>query len=102
MKISHIKDHDKDNFPPIPYLEQIALNNPESLTTYIRLWRLKDKEYKVTLKRKEVFLYMICLVQKFEGDVMRLCAQGLLSYTYKNRVYHLELVGWDNGELGQD
>jgi hypothetical protein len=101
MKIININTSFLEDFPPLPYIEQVALNIHEALTTYIRLWRLKDNSHKIILKRKDITRTFLRSIVKFEVDLMKLCAQGLLSFTYQKRIYVIELTGWNNDESGE-
>lgn len=102
MKIINFNDISQNDFPPLPYIELVALNIHEALTTYIRLWRLKDKNHKILMPRKNIQQNFLRSIVKFEIDLMKLCAQGLLSFTYQKKVYVIELVGWKDGELGEN
>jgi len=104
MKISNINQQDEHEFPPHPYVEQVALNCCEAQTTYIRLWKLKDINYKIMVRRKDVHPFFLRQNVIFENDLMKLCAQSLLSYKYdkKKKTYEIELIGWSYDELGQD
>lgn len=98
MKISSINDVTQEDFPPHPYIEQIALNCPETQSTYIRMWRLKNSNYKIIVSRKEIQKTFLRLVSTFECNLMKLCAQGLLSYRFdkKKKYFEIELIGWSN------
>jgi hypothetical protein len=98
MKISSINEQTQDEFPPHPYLEQVALNCSEAQTTYIRLWRIRDPRNIIILRRKDAQTFFLRQVVCFENDLMKLCAQGLLSYTYdkKKKTFEIELTGWSD------
>jgi hypothetical protein len=103
MKVKSIFDRSDENFPPAAYIEQIALNIPETLTTYIQLWKHKDNTNKLIVKKTDIHQLFLRQYTSFEIDLMKICAQGLLSYSYnkKNKAFTIELTGWDN-ELGED
>ena len=81
-------------YPPYQYLQQVADHCCKAVSTYLALWRTVDRNFKVTIYKKDVREEYLTSLTKFKHDLLLLVKEGLLSIDETPNVLHIELVGW--------
>lgn len=81
--------------PPALYLLQTLDHCPKASRTYCRLWEYKDKNDLITVPKKDVKILFLSKVDKFEKDLLELTKEGLISFNLEEKIYHIELTGFD-------
>lgn len=77
--------------PPYPYLIQVAKHYPQATSTYLELWRVKDRKHKVTITKNEIRNKFLIGAAKFRNDVFSLAQEGLVSV---NETWDVNQTEW--------
>jgi hypothetical protein len=67
------------DLPPYVYLTQVLNHCPRSASTYIELWRHKDKNSKVSVAKNQIRNQFLMSAAKFRNDLMSLVKEGLIN-----------------------
>jgi hypothetical protein len=88
-------------FPPHSYIEQLATHAHACISTYIKLWRIRDEENKIYIEQCNVPHLLNIQPQKFQRDIIDICNEGLMNWSKirrKRKQYiSIELIGWASG-----
>jgi hypothetical protein len=77
------------------YLKQVLDHYPKSASTYIELWRHKDKNNKVVMSNEECRNMFLISPTKFRNDLLCLVREGLISVFEKGFKMTIEIVNFD-------
>ena len=83
------------DYPPMPYLEQVAHHASKSVSTYLWLWQHKNKDNVVNVKTEKVPYTVQQSKVLFRNNLQHLVREGLVNVKEKHDSYQIELVGWD-------
>lgn len=93
-------------FPPHPYIEQLANHSHACISTYIKLWRRKDNKNNIFIEQSTIPLSLNIQPQKFQRDIIDICNEGLCNWNKirkKRKLFlQIELVGWQDVRDDQD
>lgn len=67
------------DLPPYMYLMQVLNHAPRAASTYIELWRHKDKQHKVVVAKNQVRNQFLIGSAKFMNDLLALVREGLIN-----------------------
>ncbi len=88
------------DYPPYPYLYQVALYCPKAVITYMQLWEKRNKNScKTTIIKSDLKNQYLTTATKLKNDLLLLMREGLLSIVEETS-YSLviELVDFDEDE----
>lgn len=91
MTTSHIWD-----YPPYPYLDQVALHCPNSVHLYMELWKQRDKNNCFKIYKNEIPNQTLLEKEKFFRRLRPLCREGLINIDEDPKVVKIEFVGWSD------
>jgi hypothetical protein len=91
MAIEHLHVY---NTPPLAYLELIAKNCSEALSTYLFLWSKKGKNNRLQLTKDDISLRMH--PNKFHSDMRKLNNEMLISFAPSRGFIYVEMVDWED------
>lgn len=83
-------------YPPYPFLEQVANHCHKATAIYLWLWRHKNEENKVTLDNKKIPYLTGHGTAQFNHNLLALAKESLINYDKKDHLTEIELVGWDD------
>lgn len=89
-------------FPPCPYFVQILRHSPEAAMLYCKLWGSKNKNYKLAVKKQDIFTIFLISPTVFRNRIVKLMEEGLLSFETTPEFYYIELVAFDEMEDQDD
>lgn len=88
-----------DEFPPIPFVKQVAMHCPQALFTYILLWEQSEGKGLLRIPKNEIKSNLFITRINFERHLLSLVREGLLiSIQDRPDVYDLKLVLWSDIE----
>jgi len=67
------------DIPPYAYLSQVLKHCPLSASTYLELWRHKDKKHKVVIDKEQIRNTFLVAPTKFRNDCFTLVNEGLIN-----------------------
>lgn len=67
------------DLPPYMYLTQVLNHCPRAASTYIELWRHKDKHHKIVVAKNQVRNQFLIGSAKFMNDLLALVREGLIN-----------------------
>jgi hypothetical protein len=91
---------DFNQFPPYIYLAQVIEHCALSASTYLQLWREKDKDNVVHIYKKDVYVQFLKRPYKFKNDLINLVKEGLISIDETPKKYVIELVDYEIDAAG--
>ncbi len=97
VKLNNIHEH-----PPYEYLEIVAFRIPTAQKAYILLWKLKDHNNLIIIRKDEIEVYLNMEKGKFKRDIMKLCSEQLLNIDETKKQYIIELIGYSVDEESDD
>lgn len=84
------------NFPPCPYFLQILRHYPESAMLYYKIWGSKNENYKLAVRKENIFDIFLVSATIFKNRLVNLMEEGLLSFESTPEFYYIELVTLDD------
>ena len=84
------------DYPPYPYLFQVAEHCPKSVVSYMNLWKSRNKDNRVFVFKSDIRSDYLTTHTKFKNDLLMLAKEGLVSVDESPSKYTVELVGYDN------
>ncbi len=88
--------------PPYLYLEQVAINCPRSVWTYMQVWKKMDTMNRLHVDKKDVPVEFLKSTVRFKNDILLLVREGLISMHETFNMIHLEMVGWGYKEMDEE
>ncbi len=86
------------SFPPCPYFMQILRHSPDAAILYCKLWGSRNKNYKIAVKKQDIFNIYLVSPTVFRNRMVKLMEEGLLSFETTPKLYYIELVAFDEIE----
>lgn len=84
------------DYPPYPYLYQVALYCPKAVLSYMQLWEKRDKNTcKTTVIKSELKNQYLITQTKFKNDLLLLMREGLISIRETDYSIEVDLVDYD-------
>jgi hypothetical protein len=83
-------------YPPKPFLEQVANHCPKAISTYFYLWEKRDKNNCVMMTPQDISYFMHR--NAFKDNLRKLNLEGLISYIEHPGKISIELVDWESFE----
>lgn len=90
------------DFPPCPYFLQVLRHNPEAALLYFRIWGSRNDEYKLAIKKKDIFNSFLISPTLFRNRIVKLMEEGFLSFETTPEFYYIEFVAFDEWEDNED
>jgi len=84
-------------YPPYPYLFQILEHCPKSGLVYMQLWKLRDKNSRVVVDKKDIRTEFLMTGIKFRNDLLSLVREGLCNVDESPQKIYIELVDFQEG-----
>ncbi len=81
--------------PPFFYLLHASVYCQKALTTYIKLWKEKNEESKISVHKKLIFEEYGIASRKFHQDLLCLVDQGLANVDETPTKFNIELTDWE-------
>ena len=82
--------------PPFFYLLVASLHCQKAVTTYIKLWKDKNKDNLVYIAKDDILDQYSIKPSKFRHDLFLLFEQGLLSIDETPTKYVIEMTDWED------
>lgn len=83
-------------FPPCPYFMQTLRHCPDAALLYCKLWEMKNPQYKLAVKKEDLFNIFLVSHTRFRNRLVKLLEEGLLSFESTPEFYYIELVAFDD------
>lgn len=90
----------QNTYPPYYYLAQVAEHCPIAVSTYMLLWRERDQKNKVVIDKNTIRIDHLITLARFRNHLLLLLKEGLISIDETPNRLHVELVDWDECNLG--
>ena len=87
------------DYPPYPYLEQVLSHCPKAGYTYLYLWKHRDCENFLQIKRLDISTQTLISTATFMHNLRLLASEGLISFEEKAADVVIEIVDWDFDDL---
>jgi hypothetical protein len=83
------------DYPPLPYLEQVLQHCHKAASTYLSLWKGRNKHNKLTVAKDKIKTDFLTSVATFNHNLRLLARECLINVTERPLTLEIELVGWD-------
>lgn len=83
------------DYPPLPYLELVTQHCHKAAATYMALWKKRDKENCLIIKKSDIHEDYLMNVSSFNHNLRLLAKECVLNYEDHPKHIKIELVGWD-------
>jgi len=95
MKVINFSN-DPAKMPPLLYLEQVAEHCPKAVSTYLLIWREKDKQGKLIIDKDEIKNNYLTTLTKLKNNLVLLVKEALISIHETPNALHIEVVEWND------
>jgi hypothetical protein len=89
-------DSNPFDLPPYPYLSLILNHCSRAASTYITLWRERDKNGIVKIRPFDIRSTFLITPTRFKNDLLVIAKEGLISVTENSKEMIIEVIGWDD------
>ena len=83
-------------YPPYIFLEQVANHCHKATSTYLWLWKHKDKNNKVLVDSKKIPMITGQGTAQFNHNLLALARENLINYDKEDHLTEIEMVSWDD------
>lgn len=87
------------DYPPYPYLEQVLNHCNEAGSTYLSLWKDRNKDNCVSIEKAEIRTRFLCSRHLFHNNLLKLVKEGLISVDETADKITVHLVDWEYDEI---
>lgn len=92
------------DYPPGFYLEMLSKYAHSAIQTYIKLWKIKDKENYVYIFKDQILPFLCVEKVKFFADLAKIANEGLINWKEEKKetedmvrtLIIIELTGWSD------
>lgn len=81
--------------PPHLYMAQVLEHCPRAGSTYLKIWREKNKDNRLVIEKKDFRKEQLVSLTVFKNDLISLVREGLISFEETPDLIYIELVDWD-------
>ena len=84
------------DYPPYAFLEQVAQHCHKAVSTYLWLWKNKNKSHKVTIDNTRIPFLTAQGTAQFNHNLLLLSREHLINVDKEDNLTEIELVAWED------